>query len=571
MSLDAGAAPESTADALSAAAGPRAARGSRVSIGVKLFVGLFSAIVVVFFAFSYFTARTTSDAWTRSFDDQATQTTAVIERVLRQGMLLNNKETVHATMRELANAPGVRAIRIYDKKGVIRFSTDERELGTRVARSSEICVVCHGEDFRDARDESASRVLRTDVGPVTAQARLIKNASQCTGADCHVPPERKAFLGVMDFQTSMVAVEQANTAARTNTAYAAIVMAIVGGLANFFLIWTFVRRPVRRLVEGMSAVAAGNLETRLELEHSVEFHYIAQAFNHMTCDLAAALQRQRMWEESLAQAIEAKTSQLAIAHRHMAHMQKMASLGKLAAMVAHEINNPLAGILVYAKLLLRGLGSENVSEEERKEALRYVEVVRQESARCGETVKGLLSFARQSRDVFTEQSLGSIVDRSVMTVQHLFKSNSIDCKIEMLVADERVECDPNEIQQALVALLVNAAEAMPHGGELRIRAAAGDDEHVVLSVTDSGVGIAADVLPEIFEPFFSTKGDEKGVGLGLAAVYGIVRRHEATIDVESEVGKGATFRITLPRRPKPQGNRELAAKPPTEQGQGDRS
>jgi two-component system NtrC family sensor kinase len=237
----------------------------------------------------------------------------------------------------------------------------------------------------------------------------------------------------------------------------------------------------------------------------------------------------------------------------------MASLGKLAAMVAHEINNPLAGILVYAKLLLRGLGTANVAEEERIESLRYIEVIRQESTRCGEIVKNLLSFARQSRTAFAEHSLAVIVDRSIMTVQHLLKTKSIECKVEPLAGDDTVLCDANEIQQALVALLVNAVEAMPNGGVLRISLTPKGDDHVVIAVADTGVGIAPEVLPEIFEPFFSTKGDEKGVGLGLAAVYGIVRRHEATIDVESEVGEGATFRITLPRRPKSLGRTEAVA------------
>jgi two-component system NtrC family sensor kinase len=541
---------------------PRRLHGPRLSVGVKLFLGLFSAIAVVFFAFSYFTARSTSDAWAQSFDEHATQTTAVTERVLRQGMLFRNKEAVHAALRDLASAPGIKSIRIYDKNGVIRFSTDERELGTHVAKSAEVCVICHGAPFRAARDESFSRVLR-DSGPgavpVMGQARVIKNGVSCAGDKCHASPEKKAYLGVMDFQTSMAAVERANDVAKTNTAYAAVVMALAGGLATFLMIWRFVRRPVVELVGGTRAVAAGKLETRLKLGHSVEFHEIAQAFNQMTSDLGVARERQQKWEESLAQAIEIKTAELATAHRRMAHMEKMASLGKLAAMVAHEINNPLAGILVYAKLLLRGLGTANVSEEERTESLRYIEVIRQESTRCGEIVKNLLSFARQSRTPFAEHSLAVILDRSIMTVQHLLKTKSIECTVEPLAGDDTVLCDANEIQQALVALLVNAVEAMPNGGALRISLTPKGDDHVVIAVADTGVGIAPEVLPEIFEPFFSTKGDEKGVGLGLAAVYGIVRRHEATIDVESEVGEGATFRITLPRRPKSQGRVEAGA------------
>jgi two-component system NtrC family sensor kinase len=521
----------------------------RSSIGLQLFVGTFAAIVAVFLAFSWFSARETSEAWQSSFEEHATQTTAVIERVLRQGMLLRNKEAVHAALRDVASAPGIRSIRIYDKKGKIRFSTDARDIGTEVERGAEACAICHGAPFHTAHDESFTRVLRVDGAPIMGQTRLIKNEEKCAGAKCHAPPTEKVFLGVMDFQTSMVAVDQATRSARKTTFWAAIVMLVVGGLATLLIIQRFVRRPVVELVKATRAVAEGNLETRLELGHAAEFHDLSTAFNHMTADLAAARERQQKWEESLARAIEQKTADLATAHRRMAHMEKMASLGKLAAMVAHEINNPLAGILVYAKLLKRELATEQLAEADRVEALRYVDVVQRESARCGDIVKNLLSFARQSRTAFTEQSVNTIVDRSLMTVAHLFRHNSVETMIEAMEGDDKVLCDPSEIQQALVALLVNASEAMPNGGKLRMRVEPLEDDRIVVAVIDSGAGIPDDVLPQIFEPFFSTKGDEKGVGLGLAAVYGIVRRHEATIDVESQIGKGTTFKLTLKRRP----------------------
>lgn len=524
-------------------------RRPRRSVGVRLFVGVLSAIVAVFLAFSWYSARETSEAWQSSFEEHATQTTAVIERVLRQGMLLQHKEAVHAALRDVASAPGIRAVRIYDKRGKIRFSTDASELGVTIDRGAEACAICHGAAFHAAKDESFTRVLRPADGPVMGQSRLIRNEERCAGAKCHEPPSEKAFLGVMDFQTSMRALDQATRRARASTFFAAIVMTTVGGLAALVMILRFVRRPVLALVEATQAVAKGKLETRIELGQSTEFFELAAAFNQMTADLAAARERQQRWEESLTRAIDQKTADLATAHRRMAHMEKMASLGKLAAMVAHEINNPLAGILVYAKLLKRELAVDAISDADRLEALRYVDVVQRESARCGDIVKNLLSFARRSRTAFTEQSIGTIVERGLMTVAHLFRHNGVTTTVEPMGGDDAVLCDPDEIQQALVALLVNAAEAMPSGGELRISVAPLDDDRIVVSVHDDGIGIPDDVLPQIFEPFFSTKGDEKGVGLGLAAVYGIVRRHDATIDVESEVSKGTTFRLTLKRRP----------------------
>ncbi len=523
---------------------------SRTSIGVNLFFGIFGSVVVVFLAFSFLSSRRAEDAWESSFEQHAGQTTAVIERVLRQGMLLKKKEAVHAALRDVSTAPGIRSIRIYDKYGEVKFSTDTHDLKTKIKQSAELCVLCHDTPFGRAKEQSKTRTLRDPSGAlVMGQARMIKNSSQCAGADCHAPPEQREYLGVMDFQMSMAVIEQGTKSARRGTFYAAGLMALVGGLATYLSIWRFVQRPVRRLVDGTRKVAAGDLGVRVEVDRGRELQVLAESFNQMSAELAAARARSEQWEEELAAAIARKTRELGAAQRHIVHMEKMASLGKLAATVAHELNNPLGGILVYAKLIQRELPKADLPEKDKEEILRYVEVVRSESARCGDIVKNLLTFARQSKNVFAEHNLNPIIDRSLMTVQHLLKSNGIEHSVEHVAGDDRLTCDANEIQQALVALLVNAAEAMPSGGQLRVEAEASADD-LTISITDTGVGIPPEVLPEIFEPFVSTKGD-KGVGLGLAVVYGIIRRHEADIDVSSKPGAGTTFRITLPRHPKP--------------------
>jgi two-component system NtrC family sensor kinase len=323
-------------------------------------------------------------------------------------------------------------------------------------------------------------------------------------------------------------------------------MAMVGGLAAGWFIWRVVREPVRRLVQGTQAVATGDLSTRIVLSSGGELGALAEAFNRMTEDLSRAREQTQRWEDELARAVREKTEELSHAQAQMMHMEKMASLGKLSAIVAHELNNPLAGILVYAKLIQRELGSRQVPSEQPDEVLRYLDVIGRESARCGDIVRNLLLFARQSRADFGQQKLNSVIERSMLTVQHLAKQSGIECVVQLLPGDDRLTADANQLQQALVALLVNAVEAMPAGGTLTVRAEE-DATALRVEITDTGVGIAPSVLPHIFEPFVSTKGDEKGVGLGLAVAYGIVRRHEGHIEVQSEVGVGTTFRVVVPR------------------------
>jgi two-component system NtrC family sensor kinase len=218
--------------------------------------------------------------------------------------------------------------------------------------------------------------------------------------------------------------------------------------------------------------------------------------------------------------------------------------------VAHELNNPLSGILTYARLVERELGEQPLDEGVRAELGRYLALVQQESTRCGAIVKNLLVFARREGGEMAFTDLNDIVDRSLMLVRHHMEMSSIAHQVELLEGDPMVFGVAGELQQALVALFVNAVEAMKGGGELRVRMW-GDPVQVAIDIQDTGGGIPAELLPHIFEPFFSTKDKESGVGLGLAVVYGIIHRHKGIIGVESEPGKGTVFHIVLPRDLRP--------------------
>ena len=248
-----------------------------------------------------------------------------------------------------------------------------------------------------------------------------------------------------------------------------------------------------------------------------------------------------------------KTDELSRAQRQVVHMEKMASLGKLAATVAHELNNPLAGILNYAKLIDRTLKEGGDDPEEQREVGRFLSVIEKESTRCGAIVKNLLLFARRSGAELALHPVNPIVERAVMLIRHHLEMSGIQLETRLAAGDVRLVCDADQVQQALVALLVNAVEAMSGGGTLTVEAAAVEGEGgeagggaVALTVADTGVGIPPDALPHIFEPFFSTKDGTSGAGLGLAVVYGIVHRHGGTIDVDSAPGRGTRFRMVLP-------------------------
>jgi two-component system NtrC family sensor kinase len=226
-------------------------------------------------------------------------------------------------------------------------------------------------------------------------------------------------------------------------------------------------------------------------------------------------------------------------------IEKMASLGKLAAVVAHEINNPLTGIATYARLLQRKLSTD-------VETVQALDLVEKEARRCGDIVRNLLVFSRTAESSFAEADLGPILERCAMLLGHKAELDDVSLRLEVAPDLPRIVCDAAQVQQAVLALAMNGIEAMEPGGVLTIRAQpAPAGGGIVLSVADTGCGIPRADLDQVFEPFFTTKEEGKGVGLGLAVVHGVVSHHQGHIDVDSAPGQGTTFTIRLPLRPPP--------------------
>ena len=230
------------------------------------------------------------------------------------------------------------------------------------------------------------------------------------------------------------------------------------------------------------------------------------------------------------------------------HQDKMVSLGRLAASVVHEINNPLSGILNYMRLMLRLLDQDPpVSGPQTDKFRRYLTLVESETERCTDMISSLLTFARKSAPAIQNVSLKRLINRSVLLSRHKLQLNNIEIETCLDADLPPVRGDFNQLQQCLINLIFNALDAMPDGGRVTLRAQA-DPRHnqVMLSVADTGCGIAEENLPHVFEPFFSTKGEGYGVGLGLSTVYGIVEHHGGSVSIESQIGHGTEFLIRLP-------------------------
>ena len=534
------------------------------SLGFRLILPLLATMAAVFAVYGVVSWRATEQRWLTLADGFAHQTSELIERSTQYGMLLNRKEDVHQTLRNIAGTHGVAGVRVYDKQGTIIFSADDSEIGRRVDAKAEACVVCHTDGQPTHVEGSRTRVFRTAEGHgVLGLINPIENQPQCSQAACHAHPAEQTVLGVLDVRMDTTTLDTILSENRTRGFVAMVALALVIGLVSTLFIHRLVRRPIRRLYEGTQRVAAGDLDTRIDIAGPAEVAHLAHAFNRMTEDLKTAREEVTRWSHELERKVVEKTDELARAQRQVLHMEKMASLGQLSATVAHELNNPLCGIVTYARLVDRSLVAYPLPEDVRTELGRYLSLIQKESTRCGGIVTNLLLFARRGGGDLAEAHLRDIVDRCVMLVRHKVEMGGATIAVEGAPQGDVLVCDAGQLQQALLALLVNAIEAMAgmDSGRLTVRLTDLGDA-LGLDVEDTGSGIAPEVLPHIFEPFFSTKDEEHGVGLGLAVVYGIVQRHGATLEVDSDVGRGTTFHLRLPRRPpalEPPAAREEAA------------
>jgi len=319
---------------------------------------------------------------------------------------------------------------------------------------------------------------------------------------------------------------------------------IAAALAAGVFVHGLIYMPLRDLWLGAKRVSAGNLEKRIPVRDSDEFGEVAETFNTMTAALRKSHAELREAAEVLEQKVETRTQELRQAQAETVRGEKLASVGLLASGIAHEINNPLTGVLTFSSLLRQKMPEGSQDAED-------LDIVIRETKRCASIIRRLLDFARDKPPEKKFSDLNQIIADTVRIVEQPAQLNNIDITLDFDRDLPQVWLDPNQIKQVVMNLVVNAQHAIDARGSIVIRtrfiqaASAEQTPSVEFTVTDSGCGIPEENLRRIFDPFFTTK-IGKGTGLGLSVSHGIVEAHGGSISVESEVGRGTTFRVTLP-------------------------
>lgn len=482
---------------------------------------------------------------------------SIVQGSLYHSMLENDKSMLQNTLDVINSMPGIDEVNMYDNRDNLVYSSIPTEKNHN--HSDPNCKNCHtdlktlfqgnGDHYRIINIKSDCMMNTND----NSSRHLlilspIMNEKSCYDNACHAHKSTDKMLGSLVIKMPLGELDAAIKKSSTEFFLLATFTTLL--LVIFVLLFTRrnILNPLTDLLKASIAVANGDLRSRVEIKPNQldDMRMVSVAFNNMLDNLQAATKELENWSQQLEYKVQKKSEELGAAQNELIHVERLASLGKLSSSVAHEINNPLSGILIYTKLIYKQLNDPEQFASKRDTMLRHLKLIESEAKRCGDIVKGLLDFSKQDQENFEAKHLHEILHETYELMIHSIKIANINLNTLYLATSDLVNCSPNQIKQACIAILVNATEAVTDKGEITLKTSNPDEETIKIDIIDNGIGILEEDIGHIFEPFFSTKQDTSGIGLGLAIVHGIIQSHNGRIIVKSAPGQGTTMSIILP-------------------------
>lgn len=524
----------------------------------KVAVWLGLALMSVMLLFAAFVIKHQRDQLLREAADHVALVSEIIVRSTRYAMLQNQPDYVLKIILDVGRQENISKVRVISKEGRIMHSTFLPEIGQIVDRKADACILCHkGEQPLEQlpQNERLRVYTGSDGGRLLGSMEVIRNEPTCYSASCHAHSKEQTVLGVLDIVYSLKAIDR-NVQKNTMTvALWAVVFVVFASLLVALLVHRLVYRPLKDIEKGAKRLSSGDLEQPIPVRSEDEFGQLAAAFNAMTAALKNSQGELREWGRTLEEKVAKRTRELRIAEAEATRSEKLASVGLLAAGIAHELNNPLTGVLTFTHLLRKKTPDGSADAED-------LDLVIRETKRCAAIIRRLLDFAREKKPETKFADLNKIVEETVRIVERPASFRDVEIALDLDPALPQVWLDADLIKQVIMNMVVNAQHAIEQRGTITVRtrrcAEAGRAEPggqavpmVEISIIDTGCGITAQNLTKIFDPFFTSKAVGKGTGLGLSVSHGIVQAHGGSIDVESTVGEGSTFRIRLPIEPPP--------------------
>jgi two-component system NtrC family sensor kinase len=520
--------------------------GFWLAIALTLAMVLFTALII----------RHQRDQLLQEAVNHVTQLSEVITRSTRYAMLQNQPDYVFRIIQDVGNQSGIVKVRVFSKDGRIIHSTLASEVGQKVDRNADACILCHQSEKpleQVARSERSRIYDSPDGGRLLGTMEVIRNEPSCSNAACHVHSKSQSVLGVLDIVYSLGEIDNSMRKSTITIAAASVGFIALASLLVSVFVHRLIYLPLRDLETGAKRLASGELEQPIPVRSGDEFGRLAGSFNSMTDAVRNSRAELREWGHTLEQKVEQRTQELRVAEAEAARGDKLASVGLLAAGVAHELNNPLTGILTFSHLLRKKMPEGSADAED-------LDLVIRETRRCAAIIKRLLDFAREKKPERKFVDLNRVVTETERIVERPAHVHDIEIELDLDRDLPQAWVDEDQIKQVIMNMLVNAQHAIEEKGRITIRTrrcpaprrpepGAAPVDMVEIAIIDTGCGIPDKDMPRIFDPFFTSKEVGKGTGLGLSVSHGIVRAHRGAIEVESKVGQGTTFRVFLPLEP----------------------
>lgn len=520
------------------------------SIAAKLIIATGFLIVILSFIFWYATLKkqekdimSIAVKYGGSFVNFALEST-------HRSMLTQDREQTQQILKNLSTPEGVQRVRIFDHSGKIAFSSKKIVAGTSVDTNSMSCRACHENPETGVLSPSPEKwsVYKSEDNATSLKiVKSILNEESCSSASCHAHPAGQEIIGFIEADLSLALLDEALfKQGLALTAYVAIFVIAVSlflGIINYKI----VTHPVQKLSEGMEKVAAGDLNHSVKIDSIDEIGVLAKTFNSMIKDLKDAADQKERWTQTLEEEVAKKTEEIKRTQAGLVQTEKLASLGRMAAGVAHEINNPLTGVVTFAHLMKQRAepGSDNAED---------LDVIIEQAERCAKIIKNLLTFARATPSEKGQINVNNVITKTMTLVKNQEKFHNVKFHLDLADDSFVTNGDATQFQQICLNMFLNAADAMKLRGDITVRSHRVEEEgkpFVEVIFTDTGSGIKEEDLPKLFEPFFTTKPVDKGTGLGLSITHGIVKHLGGSIRVESTVGQGTSFFVRLPLMEQP--------------------
>jgi two-component system, NtrC family, sensor kinase len=530
--------------------------GFRSSIYSRVVVIITSLSLILFLSYGVI-FRSVNERYMKSvLNEKGNNIGYLVEATLYRAMLENDRTSLQIILDQINNLSGIEEVNMYDGENNLVYTSVPND---STKHSDPNCISCH-KDFNAMFSAKGKSYRIIDVeskcvmNPTEADQRqmLIKspilNQKSCYTSSCHAHSQNEEVLGSLIIQLPLTKLDNALGKSTSDYFLFASLMTILMTSGLVYFTYKKIRKPLREIVIASEAVTKGNKSMRLKIMPGqlTDMRMVSNALNEMLDNLQNANLELQNWSHQLEYKVQKKSEELGQVQNELINIERIASLGKLSLSVAHEINNPLSGILIYTKLIYKQIANQEFDPVKKESILKHLRLIEGETKRCGDIVKSLLDFSKKDQEGFEPKHLHEILSEMFDLMSHSMKIANIHFWSDFRAGNDLIYCSPNQCKQACIAILVNAMEAITREGEILISTRNPDSDNILIDITDNGSGISEEDLPHIFDPFYSTKDKTSGTGLGLAIVHGIVHSHKGKISIKSVRGQGTTVSTIIP-------------------------